>query len=88
MAPKNAVVSLVLSFIIPGLGTILNGETTKGAVILGAYLLSIMLTITLAFVVVGLAFFPVAMGIWVFGLVDAYRGANKFNVAHGLVSPW
>lgn len=85
---KNGALSLFLSFIVPGLGTIVNGETTKGVLILGSYVLSVGLTITLAFVVVGLAFLPVMLGIWIFGMVDAYRGAERFNRAHGVRPTW
>lgn len=88
VAPKNPVLALVCSFIVPGLGTIVNGEATKGMIILGSYMLSIVLSFSLAAILVGLAFLPVTLGIWVYGLIDAYRGAERFNTAHRLRSPW
>lgn len=68
--------SLVLSFFLPGLGTIVNGKAGKGVAIMGGYFLGVLLSIVL----IGI---PIMMGFWIWGLVDAYRGAQRHNAQHG-----
>jgi TM2 domain-containing membrane protein YozV len=76
MTPKNPVISLVISLIVPGVGTIINGETGKGIAILVAYIVSLFLIIVL----IGILLAP---AVWIYGMYDAYQGAKKFNIAHG-----
>ncbi len=75
MAPKNPAVSLLISFFIPGVGSMVNGEVGKGVGILIGYVISIVL--------VG---FIGMFGFWVWGMVDAYQGARKWNLRHGILS--
>lgn len=75
-APKNPVISLVVSLVIPGVGTIINGETGKGIAILVGYVVALFLI----FVLIG---FLLAPAVWIYGMYDAYQGAKKWNVAHG-----
>ena len=77
--PKNPALSLLASFFIPGLGTMLNGETGKGVGILAGYFVSVVLIIVL----IGI---PFAIGLWIWGMVDAYTGAQKWNARHGILS--
>ena len=79
VAPKNPGLSLLASFFVPGLGSIINGDVARGIVIMVGYLVSWLLVI----LVVGL--FGV-FGFWVWGLVDAYQGARLWNARHGIVS--
>jgi TM2 domain-containing membrane protein YozV len=79
VAPKNPAVSLLASFFIPGLGTMLNGEVGKGIGILVGYFVSLFLF----FLIVPLL---IALGIWVWGMVDAYQGAQQWNRRHGILS--
>lgn len=74
--PKNPVISLVVSLVIPGVGTMMNGETGKGIAILVGYVVALFLI----FVLIGLI---VAPAVWAYGMYDAYQGAKKWNVAHG-----
>ena len=67
---------LLASFFIPGLGTMLNGEGGKGALILVLYLVAVVLS---AFVI-GI---PFAIGLWIWGMVDAYSGATRANQRNG-----
>ena len=76
LTPKNPAISLLISFIVPGVGTIINGETGKGIAILVAYIVSLFLIIVL----VGILLAP---AVWIYGMYDAYQGAKKFNLAHG-----
>jgi TM2 domain-containing membrane protein YozV len=79
IAAKNPAVGVILSFFIPGLGTIVNGDTARGAIILGLYVLGWILTIIL----IG---FPILIGAWIWGLVDGYLSAQRWNTAHGVLA--
>jgi TM2 domain-containing membrane protein YozV len=79
VAPKNAAVSLLASFFLPGLGTMINGEVGKGVGILASY----VVCLCLFFLIVPLL---AAFGIWVWGMMDAYQGAQQWNRRHGILS--
>ena len=97
MARKDPTISLLASIFIPGLGTILNGETVRGFVLMACFYLApfggIVLMFLAAFVssgvvIPGLLFLVmgvlVSLGVWVWGIVDAYRGAEAHNRRHGI----
>ena len=79
VAPKNPAVSLIVSFFLPGVGSMINGDTNRGLLILGLYIGGVILAIFL----IGI---PLAIGAWIWGLVDAYQGAQAWNRAHGILS--
>ncbi len=79
IAPKNPAVSLILSFFLPGLGTIVNGDVGKGVGILLGYLFSYVLM----FILIG---FLTAPAFWIWGMIDAYQGAQSWNARHGIIS--
>ena len=79
VAPKSPAVSLLISFFIPGVGSMVNGDVGIGVFILIGYLVSIVLI----FVLVGIVLVP---AFWIWGLVDAYQGAQRWNARHGIVS--
>lgn len=79
VAPKNPAVMVIASFFVPGLGSMLNGDTGRGILILVGYVLSWVLTIVLVGFIGLLAF-------WVWGMVDAYQGAQRWNARHGILS--
>jgi TM2 domain-containing membrane protein YozV len=79
VAPKNPGIALLASFFIPGLGTIMNGETGKGVGILIGYFVALLLSLVL----IGI---PFAFGLWIWGMVDGYQGAQKWNARHGILS--
>jgi TM2 domain-containing membrane protein YozV len=79
VAPKSPGVALLASFFVPGLGSMINGEAGKGIGILAGYLVSLL------FVLVVIGIFGV-IGFWVWGMVDAYQGARKWNLRHGILS--
>lgn len=79
VAPKNPGLALLVSFFFPGVGSMMNGDAGKGIGILIGYLVSWFLVI----VFVGLLG---VLGFWVWGMVDAYRGAQKWNARHGIIS--
>jgi len=79
VAPKSPVLALLVSFFIPGVGSMMNGEAGKGIGILIGYVVSWVLT----FAIIGI---PMLLGFWIWGMIDAYTGAQKWNFRHGIVS--
>ena len=74
---KEPWLSLLVSFFVPGVGSIINGDTRRGLGILAGYVTCAALSWLLLPIAGMLAFF-------VWGLVDAYQGAEKWNRTHGL----
>jgi TM2 domain-containing membrane protein YozV len=79
VAPKNPALSVLLSVFIPGLGSMVNGNVGVGVTIL-------VLNIMGLFLVLFLIGIPIMLGTWIWGLVDAYRSAQRWNAAHGIIS--
>jgi TM2 domain-containing membrane protein YozV len=76
-AGKNPGIAAVLSFFWAGLGQIYNGEISKGILLLVLYVISACLI----FVVIGFITTPI---LWIYGMVDAYRTAEKINAGAGV----
>ncbi|HUZ55806.1 MAG TPA: hypothetical protein VMU94_25165 [Streptosporangiaceae bacterium] len=76
---KNPAISLLLSFFIPGLGSMLNDRVNIGVIILVSYAVGWVLTLVL----IG---FPILFGVWIWGMIDAYQSAVRWNQAHGIIS--
>jgi TM2 domain-containing membrane protein YozV len=79
VAPKNPAVSLIVSFFLPGVGSMINGDVGTGVAILLLYIVGWATTIFL----VG---FLLLIGAWIWGMVDAYQGAQRWNARHGIIS--
>ena len=79
VAAKNPGVSLIVSFFLPGVGSMINGDTGRGLLILGIWLLGLVLTL----IWIGLL---LTLGMWIWGMLDAYQGAVRWNAAHGIIS--
>ena len=79
VAPKSPAASVLLSIFIPGLGSMVNDNAGVGVTIL---ILNIIGWV-LAIVLIGI---PVAIGSWIWGLVDAYQSAQRWNRDHGIIS--
>jgi len=78
VAPKNGAIGVILSFFIPGLGSMVNGSVGLGAIILATYAIGWVLTL----VIIG---FPILFGAWIWGMVDGYLSAERWNRAHGII---
>ncbi|CAJ37858.1 conserved hypothetical protein [Methanocella arvoryzae MRE50] len=63
---KEPILSLILSFLVPGLGQIYNGQVKKGLVLLVAYFLLCWTCIA-------------PLIIWIYGLYDGYTVAAAIN---------
>jgi TM2 domain-containing membrane protein YozV len=79
IAPKNPALGVILSFFIPGLGSMVNGSVGRGVGILVGYFVAWLFT----FVLIGI---PFVIGFWIWGLVDGYQSAQRWNQAHGILS--
>jgi hypothetical protein len=40
----------------------------------------------LAVFLIGFLFLPVCFVVWIWGMVDAYQGAQRWNARHGIIS--
>jgi TM2 domain-containing membrane protein YozV len=69
---KNPGVAAVLSFFFSGLGQIYNGQIGKGLLFISAQTVSLFLM----FILIGFITSPI---IWIWGMVDAYRTAERIN---------
>lgn len=83
VAAKSPAVSLIVSFFIPGVGSMINGDTGVGITILLLWLLSIVFDFTVLGLVVGV---PLGLAMFIWGLIDAYQGARRWNARHGIIS--
>ena len=79
VAPKNPAVSLIVSFFIPGVGSLMNGDVTTGVAILVLFVVGIVTSVFF----VGIF---LILGAWIWGMIDAYQGAVRWNRAHGILS--
>jgi TM2 domain-containing membrane protein YozV len=74
VSEKSPGLAAVLSFFWAGLGQIYNGEISKGIILLVCYGVSCVLMA----VVIGFITTPI---LWIYGMVDAYKTAEKFNAS-------
>ena len=79
VAAKNPALSLLVSFFLPGVGSMINGDVGKGVTILLIWLISI----PLAFFIIG---WFTLLGAFSWVLIDAYQGARRWNARHGIIS--
>lgn len=66
---KSSGIAVVLSFFIPGLGQIYNGQIGKGIL----FIILSGILVLLMFVIIGI---PLYLIFWVYNLYDAYRTAE------------
>ena len=78
---KSPGLATVLSFFFCGLGQIYNGQILKGLVLVIAYFVSWLMM----YIIIGFITTPI---LWIWGIVDAYRKAQKINAQVGGVSPF
>ena len=76
---KSPGLAMLVSFFLPGVGSMMNGDVGVGVLIFIAYWLCVF-TFFLVIPLFG-AFF-----LWVAGMTHAYMGAQKWNSKHGIIS--
>lgn len=69
---KNPGLAAVASFFFAGLGQIYNGDILKGVLLMIVQVINVLL----CFFLVGFLTYPV---VWIYGIWDAYKSAEKFN---------
>jgi TM2 domain-containing membrane protein YozV len=69
---KSEGLAAVLSFLIPGLGQIYNGQIEKGII----FIILTFICYALTLILIGLLFYPILLVVAVF---DAYNTAQKIN---------
>jgi TM2 domain-containing membrane protein YozV len=73
----SGLVAICASFVLPGLGSLINGRRTSGALILAAWLVFIPLFFLTVRDFIGLALVPLLAYLWVVGLLDARSSARR-----------
>lgn len=61
----------------------MNGDTGIGITILLLWILSVILDFTIIGLIVGI---PLGLAMFIWGLIDAYQGAQRWNRRHGIIS--
>ena len=69
---KNPGLAAVLSFFVPGLGQIYNGQIGKGI----AFIIGAVISGFLTMLIIGFITYPV---LWIWAMVDAYKTAERLN---------
>lgn len=69
---KNPGIAAVLSFFITGLGQIYNGQIGKGILLIFIQVINLLLMVIL----IGFITYPI---VWIWGMYDAYKTAEKIN---------
>lgn len=64
---KSSLIAALCSLIIPGLGQVYNGETSKGVLILLGAAIGVLI-----FIIPGVL-------VWIYGMYDAYKVADQMN---------
>lgn len=76
---KEPILSLILSFFIPGLGQVYNGQLMKGIVILALYVILWVVSGLLMVILIGFCTMVLPILIWVYAMYDAYVVAGRVN---------
>jgi TM2 domain-containing membrane protein YozV len=79
VVPKNAGVALLISFFLPGVGSMYAGKTSTGVIILIGYIISWVLTV----VIIG---FVGVFVFWIWGMINAFQSAQAWNRERGIES--
>jgi TM2 domain-containing membrane protein YozV len=69
---KSPIVAVILSFLLSGLGQLYNGDFKKFLLIWGICIVFIIIAVATG----GVASF-LLLGIWLWGMIDAYRVASR-----------
>ncbi|MFB1082183.1 hypothetical protein [Jeotgalibacillus sp. JSM ZJ347] len=69
---KNPGVSALLSFFWTGLGQIYNGHIMKGILMIVIQVINALMF----FIIIGFITYPI---VWVWGIYDAYKSAERIN---------
>jgi TM2 domain-containing membrane protein YozV len=77
--PKSPGVAVLVSFFLPGVGSMISGNGGIGALILILWVIAWVLS----FFLIGI---PFLIGFWIWGMIQGYNDAVRWNRSHGIVS--
>ncbi|NYF97060.1 DUF2510 domain-containing protein [Janibacter cremeus] len=80
---KEPALSLLASVFVPGVGQMINGDMGPGVAFLSAYIGGWVLVVCLGWILIGFIGLPIALGAWIWSMIDAYQGAVKYNQMAG-----
>lgn len=86
VARKEPAIALVVSFLIPGVGSMMNGDVGAGVGFLGLYVFGLVLVICLGWIIIGFIGLPMMLVAWGWGMYHAYQGAVDFNRRAGYLN--
>jgi len=84
---RNPLAAIVFSFLFAGWGQWYNGKTWDGLTFFGAFWIALLFTVTVfvmasmqAYGILGVGIlFVASIGIWIYGIYDAYKTAERIN---------
>lgn len=76
---KEPGIALLLSFFIPGLGSMINGDVGAGIGFLCMYVFGFVLVICLGWILIGFIGLPLSLVAWGWSMYHAYQGAVEYN---------
>lgn len=79
VARKEPAIALLISFFIPGVGSMMNGDVGAGVGFLSLYIFGLVLVVCLGWLIVGLIGVPMMLVAWGWSMFHAYQGAVDFN---------
>ncbi|CAM4078539.1 hypothetical protein [Janibacter anophelis] len=79
VARKEPAIALVVSFLVPGVGSMMNGDVGAGVGFLGLYVFGLVLVLCLGWLIVGFIGLPMMLVAWGWRMYHAYQGAVDFN---------
>ena len=80
--PRSPLGAMFLSLLIPGAGSMYAGQVGWGLAILGAWIIALIMLVTVAMPAIVL----VILGLAVFSPVHGFRSARAWNTARGIES--
>jgi len=79
VVPRPLWPGVLISFLVPGVGSMMNGSALRGTIILVLWIVGAAGSLFL----IGL---PVLFGAWIWGMIDGALSAKRWNHAHGIIS--
>jgi len=71
--------AILLNFFFPGVGSLVIGKSSEGAIQLVLYIMGLILTLTLIGAIIGV---PMMLAAWIWGLVTAASYQETTQVVH------
>jgi TM2 domain-containing membrane protein YozV len=76
---KDPAIALLVSFLVPGVGSMMNGDVGPGIGILMLYIFSIVFFVCFGWALIGFLGLPLMLLAWGWGMWHAYQGAVEAN---------